>query len=179
MVLKIKNMLSSRCITAVKHELNQMEIDCPHAELGLVVIDGNLSNKQSYILSSRLRAVGLELIQDKKTRISNQIKLLIDELMCSNDDNSDLSISAYLKNRLKLDFILISKAFAERNTQTLKQYIISERVNKVKELIQEQDWKLSEISNHLHYSSTAHLCNEFKRMTGLTPKIYKDAFAVQ
>jgi len=70
----------------------------------------------------------------------------------------------------------LAKAFAERNTQTLKQYIIAERVNKVKELIRERYWKLDDISNILHYSSTAHLCNEFKKVTGFTPKFFKSAF---
>lgn len=176
MILHIKNMLSSRCITAVKQELSQMNVDCPHAELGLLIIEGTLSNKQSNILSSRLHAVGLELIEDKKTLISNQIKMLIDELMCNEEDNSDMQVSAYLKNQLHMDYIHLAKAFAERNTQSLKQYIISERVNKVKELIREQHWKLSEISNLLHYSSTAHLCNEFKKVTGFTPKIFRNAF---
>lgn len=175
MVLHIKNMLSSRCISAVKRELQFLHIECPFAELGTVVIDGNLSGKQSDILRSRLHAVGLELVQDKKTQISNQIKLIIDELMCSQEDNSDVQVSAILKNELNMDYIHLAKAFAERNTITLKQYIISERVNKVKELIQEQHWKLSEISNLLHYSSTAHLCNEFKKVTGFTPKFFKDS----
>jgi AraC-like DNA-binding protein len=176
MVLHIKNMLSSRCISAVQQELRELHIDCPHAELGHVEIDGNLSDKQSDLLRERLHAVGLELIQDKKTQISNQIKYLIDELMSSNEDNSDVQVSAYLKNQLNMDYIHLAKAFADRNPLTLKQYIIAERVNKVKELIREQHWKLAEISNLLHYSSTAHLCNEFKKVTGFTPKLFKDSY---
>lgn len=176
MILHIKNMHSSRCITAVKRELDVMDIACPQASLGVMVIDGVLSNQQSEILTARLRAVGLELVQDKKTMISNQIKMLIDELLSSHEYNSDIQLSAYLKNSMHMDYIHLAKAFAERNTQTLKQYIIAERVNKVKELIRERHWKLDEISNLLHYSSTAHLCNEFKKVTGFTPKIFKSEF---
>jgi AraC-like DNA-binding protein len=75
---------------------------------------------------------------------------------------------------MDMDYPTLSKAFSERNKLTLKQYIISERVKRVKEMIRSHKDNLSDISSKLHYSSTAHLCNEFKRVTGFTPKIFRN-----
>lgn len=172
-ILHIKHMVSSRCITAVKTELSQLKINNPHVALGSVKIDGNLSSMQSDLLQERLLAVGMELIQDQKTILSNQINLLIDEMLNCPNCQSDVHISAHLKNKLKIDYIQIAKIFAERNSLSLKQYIIAERINKVKQLLNEQHRNLSEIAQQLHYSSTAHLCNEFKRVTGTTPRYFK------
>ncbi len=173
MILHIKHMVSSRCITAVKTELSYMKINSPKVELGSVEIDGNLTSQESDLLQERLHAVGMELIQDQKTILSNRIKLFIDELLNSQDENSDLHISVYLKNKLKMDYIQIVRIFADRNSLTLKQYIIGERVNKVKQLIRDHTGSLTEIAEQMQYSSSAHLCNELKRVTGNTPKSYK------
>lgn len=173
MILHIKHMVSSRCITAVKTELSQLKIDSTIVRLGTVEIDGNLSDHQSDLLQERLHAVGMELVQDQKTILSNHVKLLIDEILSSTHELSDVQISAYLKNNLKIDYLQMVRTFAERNNISLKQYIITERVNKVKQLVHEHEGTLSEIAEQLHYSSTAHLCNEFKRVTGNTPKSYK------
>jgi AraC-like DNA-binding protein len=173
MILYIKNMLSRRCILVVKQELERMNLRCQCHELGVVNIEGKLSKCKWEILKGRLRLFGLELMQDKKTLISNQIKSLIHEILCNESDLSEIHISCYLSKKMNMDYPTLSRIFSERNTYTLKQFVIRERVKKVKELIQNHQCNLSEISNKLHYSSTAHLCNEFKKITGCTPKFFK------
>jgi YesN/AraC family two-component response regulator len=176
MILYIKNMLSKRCIIVVKRELERLNLESQCDELGIVKIDGKLSNCKWEMLKTRLRIFGLELVQDKKTLMSNQIKSLIQEVLNNESDLSEIHISSYLSKKMNMDYPTLSKIFSERNPFTLKQYVIRERVKKVKELIQKQQCNLAEISNKLHYSSTAHLCNEFKKVTGFTPKFFKQFF---
>lgn len=174
MLLHIKNMLSSRCKTIVQQELQKLGYDSHCEELGTVFVPTSLSTEKWNILKVRLQLAGLELMDDKKTSISDQIKGYIKEILGTQEDYSDLSISCNLREKMDMDYPFLAKAFSERNKQTLKQYIISERVKKVKEMILNQKDKLSDISSKLHYSSTAHLCNEFKRVTGFTPKIFRN-----
>ena len=174
MILHIKNMLSSRCKTIVQQELQKLGFDSHCEELGTVFVSTNLTIQKWNLLKVRLQLAGLELMDDKKTFVSDQIKGFIKEILGTQEDYSDLSISCNLREKMDMDYHFLAKAFSERNKQTLKQYIINERVKKVKEMILNQKDKLSDISSKLHYSSTAHLCNEFKRVTGFTPKIFRN-----
>lgn len=174
MILHIKNMLSSRCKTIVQLELQKLGYDSHCNELGTISVSGSLNSVQCKTLKSRLLLAGLEVMPDKKTGTSNQIKALIKESFGSNEDYSETTVSNFLQNKMNMNYPNLAKAFAERNKLTLKQYIIFERVKRVKEMILNQEDKLSDISSKLHYSSTAHLCNEFKRVTGFTPKLFRN-----
>lgn len=173
MKLHIKNMLSSRCKTMVKQELLRLNVESQCSELGTVNIAGNLSESKWEVLKARLKLAGLELMGDKKSILSNRIKNLVHEALNSKEDYSETNVTDYLRMQMNMDYPTLAKAFGERNKLTLKQFIINERVKKVKELIQNQHHNLADISSKLHYSSTAHLCHEFKKVTGLTPKYFK------
>jgi AraC-like DNA-binding protein len=174
MKIQIKNMHSSRCIAIVQQEMESMHLASRCDELGIINVVGTLSKNQWYTLHERLDQVGLELMMDKKTKIAIQIKSIINDLLSSNeDDYSEVHISTYLQDKLKMDYPTLAKAFSARNSVTLKQFIIRERVKKVKELILKHHDNLSAISSKLNYSSTAHLCHEFKKITGFTPKFFK------
>lgn len=173
MIIHIKNMLSSRCKFVVKQELRLLGFESHCLELGTVHVTGTLNKVKWNELKRSLHATGLELMNDKKTSFCELIKFWIAEILGSVEEESDLNISDNLTSHLNMDYPKISKAFAECNQMTLKQYIIGERVKKVKELISLHQPNLAAISSKLHYSSTAHLCNEFKRVTGYTPKIFR------
>ncbi|MFY9158263.1 helix-turn-helix domain-containing protein [Aquirufa ecclesiirivi] len=166
-------MLSSRCKTIVKQELLRLNVESQCSELGTVNIAGSLSISKWEVLKDRLKMVGLELMGDKKTLLSNQIKSLVHEALNSEEDYLETNATDFLRQHMNMDYPYLAKAFGERNKLTLKQFIITERVKKVKELIQNHQHNLADISSKLHYSSTAHLCHEFKKVTGLTPKFFK------
>ena len=174
MILHIKNMLSSRCKTIVQKELQAVGFDSHCEELGTVFVSNTVNAQKWNILKLRLGLAGLELMDDKKTSISNQIKGFIKEILGTQEDYSDASISSNLGEKMHMEYSNLAKAFSERNKQTLKQYIITERVKMVKEMILGHKDNLADISSKLHYSSTAHLCNEFKRVTGFTPKTFRN-----
>jgi AraC-like DNA-binding protein len=173
MIIHIKNMLSSRCKFVVKQELHLLGFESHYMELGTVHVTGVLNKSKLNDLKLSLDAAGLELMDDKKRSFCTLIKYWVAEILGSEEEESDMNISSNLTVHLNMDYPKISKAFAECNQVTLKQYIIGERVNKVKELISRHQPNLAAISSKLNYSSTAHLCNEFKRVTGYTPKNFR------
>lgn len=173
MIIRIKNMLSSRCKFIVKQELNLLGFESHCLELGTVHVTGTLNKLKWNDLKQSLHIAGLIMLEDKKTSFSALIKYWVAEILSSEEEESDMNISSNLTAHLNMDYPKISKAFAESNQMTLKQYIIGERVKKVKELISLHQPNLASISSKLNYSSTAHLCNEFKRVTGYTPKNFK------
>jgi YesN/AraC family two-component response regulator len=173
MIIHIKNMLSSRCKLIVKQELNLLGFESHCLELGTVHVTGSLSKLKWNDLKRSLYVAGLDLVDDKKRSFCSLIKYWVAEILGSEEEESDMNMSSNLTAHLNMDYPKISKAFAECNQVTLKQYIIGERVKKVKELISRHQPNLAAISSKLHYSSTAHLCNEFKRVTGYTPKIFR------
>lgn len=174
MILHIKNMLSSRCKTIVQSELQALGFKSHCDELGTISVTGTLNILQCKTLKARLLLAGLELMPDRKTSTSNQIKEFIRESFGANEDYSETTVSNFLRLKMNMNYPNLAKAFAERNKLTLKQYIIFERVKRVKEMILNHEDNLSDISSKLHYSSTAHLCNEFKRVTGFTPKLFRN-----
>jgi YesN/AraC family two-component response regulator len=174
MILHIKNMLSSRCKTIVRKELQTLGFDSHCEELGTVYVSANINCQKLKLLQLRLQLAGLDLVVDKKTTVSNQIKDHIKEILGLQEDYSESTVTSYLRKKMNMDNPTLAKAFSERNKLTMKQYIISERVKRVKEMILNHRDNLSDISSKLHYSSTAHLCNEFKRVTGFTPKIFRN-----
>ncbi len=166
-------MQSSRCKILVQQELNNLGFENRCIELGTVHVNGNIQPMHWGMLKLQLHSVGLELIDTQKCSISDLIKRFVSEILNSPDVQSEMTISSYLVQKLNLEYNKIAKSFSECNRQTLKQYVIIERVKKVKELMAIKNNSLIDISTKLHYSSTAHLCTEFKRVTGFTPKIFR------
>jgi len=176
MMLHIKNMLSSRCIKIVLQELHNLGFDGHCVELGTVSITGKMNHKNWKLLEKQLLSTGLELMEDKKTVTSDKIKYFVADILGSSAVYSEMNISAFLTSKMNMNYPALAKAFSKQNNTSLKQYIISERVKKVKELILYRQDNLAAISSKLNYSSTAHLCNEFKKITGFTPKTFRHNF---
>lgn len=173
MKLYIKNMVSLRCKMAVKQELQKLGLDAVSVDLGVVELLGNITSGQHEQLKSNLLTYGLELLDDKKSILIERIKSLVIEMVHYSDEWPKVNISDYISQKIKYDYTYLSNIFSEMKGITIQQFIISHRIEKVKELLQYDELNLTEISYKLHYSSVAHLSNQFKKVTGLTPSFYK------
>lgn len=171
MQLPIKNMVCPRCIMAVEQILNRLDIPFQSVQMGFVELDKELSKQQTQEFEKELSAIGFEVLQDRKQRILEDIKLALQDLV-NKENEQALKTSAFLAERLNLEYNYISSLFSELQGEPLEQYLIKLKVEKVKEYLQ-YDLALSEIADKLHYSSIAHLSSQFKKMTGLTPSGYK------
>ncbi|MHA3789401.1 helix-turn-helix domain-containing protein [Flavobacterium hauense] len=173
MHLYIKNMVCPRCITAVRNELEQMDIIITSLELGEAEIVNDLSADEQHQLEQSLKKIGFELIGDKKSRIIEQIKTEIVYLVHHSDEILKTNLSVWLSEKLHYDYTYLSNLFSEIEGTTIEKYYIAQRIEKVKELLVYDELSLAEIADSLGYSSAAYLSSQFKKVTGLTPTFYK------
>ena len=174
MEITIKNMVCPRCIASVKSIFESNQISVTQVELGKVVTEKPLSSSEKQTLITQLNNAGFEWIDDHKTALIEKIKtLIIDAIHHSRLPES--SWSDYLTKELPYDYKYISHLFSEVHGITLEQYILRQKLEKVKELIRYDQLTLSQIAYQLQYSSVAHLSAQFKKITGMTPSDFKSS----
>lgn len=173
MKLYIKYMVSLRCKLLVQQELDLMGLKHAVVELGMVDILSDFSNEQRELLRNNLLKSGLELLDDKKSILVDKIKNVIIEMIHHNEILPKVNYSDFISEKLGYDYTYLANTFSEVKGTTIQHYIILHKIEKVKELILYDELTLSEISFKLHYSSAAHMSNQFKKITGLTPSYYR------
>jgi AraC-like DNA-binding protein len=158
----------------LKSELEKLGLHYTTVELGEAEIMENISPEQLNLLDVGLRKTGLELMDDKRSILVEKIKAVIVELVHYNDEQIKINLSDYLSEKLNHDYTYLANLFTEVKGTTIEKYYLAHKIEKVKELLVYDDLNLKEIAWKLHYSSVAHLSNQFKRMTGLTPSHFKN-----
>lgn len=174
MKLYIKYMVSLRCKMLVKEELLKLGIKCISVELGAAEVRDNITHEQLELFRENLKRSGLELLDDKKNILVEKIKNVIVEMIHYADDTPKVNDFDYISEKLNYDYTYLSNTFSEVKGITIQQFIIMHKIEKVKELLLYDELTLTEIAYQLHYSSVAHLSNQFKKVTGLTPTYFKE-----
>ena len=158
--LYIKNMVCYRCIMVVEDLLGKFGFTVLHIELGKVLIQETPEKADLERIRQALEAVGFELIDDKRDRLIEQIKQEIIRLVHSQNGELKTTLSDYLADRLHHDYSSLSKLFSETNGITIEKYFISQKIERVKELLVYDQLSLNEIAFLLKYTSTAHLSSQ-------------------
>jgi AraC-like DNA-binding protein len=172
--LHIKNLVCNQCIKAAKDILKQLQISVLSIELGEVKIESPLDEEKRAQLRKILKEEGFELIEDKQAQLVNRIKNIIIEIVYYDRKvPKSQNLSNYIAHELQQDYTYLSALFSSLEGLTIEKYIIQQRIERVKELLDYGELTLSEIAFQLGYSSTQHLSNQFKRITGLTPTTFK------
>jgi AraC-like DNA-binding protein len=153
--------------------LKELDINDNYVDLGVIELLEPLSEDQRRQLREKLLEVGLELIEDNKSILVERVKNIVTEMIQYDDDRPNINYSDYISEKLGYDYTYLSNVFSEVKGMTIQQYIILHKIEKVKELILYDELNLSEISYKLNYSSVAHLSNQFKKITGLSPSFFK------
>lgn len=166
-------MVSLRCKLVVKDELAKLNLHPVTLDLGLVETLENPSEKQLEALKANLAKSGLELLDDKKSILIDKIKNIIISMIHYSDELPKVSYSDFISDKMGYDYNYLSNLFSEVKGTTIQQFIIAHKIEKVKELLLYDELSLTEISYKLHYSSVAHLSNQFKKVTGLSPSYFK------
>ncbi len=174
MKLYIKYMVSLRCKMLVKEELKKLDIDCTSVDLGMVEVQDDITQEQLETFEKNLKKSGLELLDDKKNILVEKIKSVIVEMIHYEDEVPKVNDSDYISEKLGYDYTYLSNTFSEVKGTTIQQYIIMHKIERAKELLLYDELTLTEIAHKLHYSSVAHLSNQFKKITGLTPTYFKE-----
>lgn len=166
-------MVSLRCKMLVKEELKNLGIHYIVVDLGMVEILEDITPIQLEKLRVALLKSGLELMDDKKSILIERIKNVIIELIHYSDVVPKVNFSDYLSEKLGYDYTYLANTFSEVKGITIEHYIIANKIERVKELLIYDELNLTEISYLMNYSSVAHLSNQFKKVTGLTPTYFK------
>jgi AraC-like DNA-binding protein len=166
-------MVSLRCKMIVKEELTKIGLRHVVVDLGMVEILEDITEFQREQLKLNLLKSGLELLDDKKSILIEKIKNVIIEMVHYSDELPKVNYSDYISNKLNYDYTYLSNVFSEIKGITIQQFIINHKIERAKELLLYDELNLTEISYKLHYSSVAHLSNQFKKITGLSPSFYK------
>jgi AraC-like DNA-binding protein len=173
MKLYIKYMVSLRCKMVVQNALETLKIRYSSLELGLVETCETTSQKKRLQLAEILIKSGLQLLDDKKAILIEKIKSVIIEMIHYSDEIPHENFSDFLSKKLNYDYTYLANIFSEVKGITIQHFIILHKVERIKELLLYDELNLSEISYQLNYSSVAHLSNQFKKITGLTPSYFK------
>lgn len=169
----IKYMVSNRCKMAVKEELKKLGLHYIVVDLGEVELMEDLSAEQSAQLNVGLQNSGLELMDDKKAILIEKIKTAIIEMVHYSTELIKVNFSDYLSDKLHQDYKQLAKLFSEVQGTTIEHYMITHKVERIKELIIYDEMNMTEIAYLMNYSSVAHLSYQFKKATGLSPSHYK------
>lgn len=167
-------MVCIRCKMVVKSELDKLGLHHTRIELGEAEIMEDISAEQLHLLNLSLQKTGLELIDDNKSILVEKIKTIIIEMVHYTDEQIKINLSDYLSEKLHHNYTYLSNLFSEVKGTTIEKYYLHHKIEKVKELLVYEELTLTEIAYKLHYSSVAHLSNQFKKLTGLTPSHFKN-----
>ena len=173
MKLFIKYMVSLRCKMLVKEELKKLGLHFIVVDLGEIEVMETITPEIREQLKSALLASGLELMDDKRAILIERIKNVITEMIHFADELPVTNYSDFISEKLQYDYTYLSNIFSEVKGVTIQQFIIFHKIERVKELMLYDELNLTEISYKLNYSSVAHLSNQFKKVTGLSPSHFK------
>jgi len=173
--LFIKNMVCNRCVMAVRSELKKLDLKPVSVILGEVEIESEPDAVTLGKLNRHLQRLGFELIDDRKSQLVEQMKTEIIRYIHHGKEVVDeyINFSERLSRTLRLEYSYLSNLFSSVVGTTIEKYIILQRIEKVKELLVYDELTLSEIAWQTGYSSVQHLSNQFKKIIGMSPTIYK------
>lgn len=166
-------MVSARCKIVVKEELKKLGLHFIVVDLGEVEIMEDISTDLRQELKAILLTSGLELMDDKRAVLIERIKNTIIQMVHHADEMIKVNFSDYLSEKLTHDYTYMANLFSEVQGTTIEQFIICHKIERIKELIIYGDLNITEIAWKMNYSSVAHLSNQFKKVTGLSPSHFK------
>ncbi len=173
MKIFVKYMVSLRCKMVVKEELKKLGLHFVVVDLGEIEIMEDMTKSQHDELKLALQVSGLELMDDKRAVLIEKVKTLIIEMVHYSEELPKVNYSDFISQKLDYDYTYLSNLFSEVKGITIQQFIITHKIERVKELLLYDELSLTEISYRMQYSSVAHLSNQFKKITGLTPSEFK------
>ena len=172
--LHIKNMVCPRCIKMVRYVLEHQGMEVQDVSLGKALLKDAPTAEQLAAIAETLKAEGFILLDDRRHQTVEAIKNFVVETVHYGElDELNANFSTLLSQKLQKDYHQLSKLFSEIENTTIEQYIIQQKIERVKELLVYGELTLSEIAYKLGYSSVAHLSGQFKKVTGLTPSHFK------
>jgi AraC-like DNA-binding protein len=166
-------MVCIRCQMVVKAELEKLDLKYTQVRIGEVDLVGDVKPEQLEQLNVGLKKAGLSLMDDKKSILVEKTRSAIIELVHYSEDQIKVNLPDFLSEKLNYNYTYLANLFSEVKGITIEKFYLTHKIERVKELIVYDELNLSEIAYRMNYSSVAHLSNQFKKFTGLTPTHFK------
>ena len=166
-------MVCDRCKTMVQSEIEKIGFQYNNVGIGVVNTEKQITPLQRSQFDAALKKHGFELINDENNELIDKLKKAIIDLEVYSDEDLKTSFTDFISLSTDDNFISLNKLFAEIEGVSIEKYIIRHKIDRVKELLVYNDLTLSEIAKKMHYSSTAKLSSQFRRITGLTPTHFR------
>ena len=168
-------MVCPRCIRVVREELTKLGLDVRSVVLGEVVVSARPNNLPIEQIRSVLEENGFELIEDKRVKIIEKVKHAALKLAQNDHEKNPIKLkdSEFIAREVELDYHYLTTLFSSVENLTIEQYLILQKIEHVKELLKYGELSLSEIAFKMGYSSVAHVSNQFKKVTGMSPTEFK------
>jgi len=157
----------------VKSIVEKLGLQLVSIDIGEIEVGEILSAQQYEKLKESLHQNDFEMISGKENILTEKIKNVVIEMIHYSDEMPVIKYSSYISSKLKTNYTYLSKIFSRVKNVTIEHFIILHKIERVKQLLLFNDLTLSEIAWKLHYSSTAHLSAQFKKITGITPSLFK------
>ena len=174
MKIYVKNMACESCKVFVKDVLEELDISTVKVELGEIETKENVSDEEKLLLNKKIKEVGLELLEKKQGVLIEKIRQVMIDYVYKSDERPNIKFSVMLSEELGQNYTYLANFFSEVEATTIEQFIIALKIERIKELIIFGEDSFSEIAYKLHYSSVSHLSTQFKKVTGLSPKHFKE-----
>ena len=172
--LYIKNMVCDRCIAAVRDVLRHCGVEPVSVALGEALLPQPCGGTLRTAIRRELEALGFELLEDRRLQLVERIRTAVVRLVHHNDGMPLRErLSDYLTRQLGHDYSALSKLFSEVSGTTIEKYFIAQKIERAKELLRYDELSLSQIADSLGYSSAAYLSAQFKSVTGMTPRRFR------
>ena len=172
-ILYVKNMVCNRCIQVVKEELSQLGVEAQDVQLGEVRLTQPVSVDKMNEIREVFTLRGFEILEDSTSKLIEQIKTAIIDLVHNPEIVSNQNVSDYLEGLIGKDYSYLSNLFSSVENITIERYLILQKVEKIKELLVYDELTLSEISYKMNYSSVQYLSGQFRKVTGMSPSEFK------
>lgn len=174
MEITVKNMVCDRCVMVVSDIMRRLGHPDAEVTMGHVRLDADLTDDELDRLDAMLVDAGFELLRDRDLALVEEIKTAVILLARDSEGDQRLKLSAYLSERLGVDYRTLSRVFTATEHRSIERYYIAQKVEYVKELLDYGELTVSEIADMTGYSSVAHLSRQFRAETGLTPTEYRE-----
>lgn len=161
------------CKAILHEQLEKLDIKYQLLDLGQIEIGDDVSEESLVELQVGLKKYGIQIINNPKGQLIQKIKDAIIEIVYEKDKFPNITISQYLSDKLNFRYGYITNVFSEYTFTSIENFIIIQKIERAKKLIIEGELTLTEISHELNYSSVAYLSTQFKKVTGLTPSMFK------
>lgn len=171
--INIKYDINLACKVILQEKLEEIGIPFIINGFGEVEVDGSFTPEQYRQLEASIKKYGIEIIDNPKNALVQKIKEVIIDLVYSDSKLPDSKISAYIADRMNLSYSYLAKIFAEVTYTSIENFMILQRIERVKKLIIDEKLTCTEVAWRMNYSSVAHLSNQFKKTTGLSPTVFQ------